>query len=164
MSAGGGEGEGTQIDKTFWNKVEVRGPDECWPWQAASTTKGYGIYTRGKLGKRRVYAHRYAYEMLVGPIPDGMFCMHKCDNPSCVNPKHLTVGTCSDNLRDMVMKGRSSRGEKRWCAKLTEDDVRAIRTRYATGKVSTYSLAGEYGASQSAIQLVVHHKTWKHVE
>ena len=156
--------DGTQIDTTFWEKVEVRGPDECWTWQAASTTRGYGIYTRGKLGKRRVYAHRYVYEMLVGPILDGMFCMHKCDNPSCVNPKHLTVGTCSDNLRDMVMKGRSSRGEKRWCAKLTEDDVRAIRARYATGKVSTYRLADEYGASQSAIQLVVHHKTWKHVE
>lgn len=156
--------DGAQVDKTFWNKVEVRGPDECWPWQAASTTRGYGIYTRGKLGKRRVYAHRYVYEMLVGPIPDGMFCMHKCDNPSCVNPNHLTVGTCSDNLRDMVMKGRSSRGEKRWCAKLTEDDVRAIRARYAAGKVSICKLADEYGASLSAVQLVVHHKTWKHVE
>ena len=158
------DGDGEQIEKTFWNKVEVRGPDECWQWQAASTTRGYRIYTRGKPGKRRVYAHRYVYELLVGPIPDGMFCMHKCDNPSCVNPNHLTVGTCSDNLRDMVIKGRSSRGERRWCAKLTAETVRQIRKRYAIGNVSFIALAAEYGVSTSAVQLAVGRKTWKHVE
>jgi len=155
--------EQNEYDGFFWTKVDVCGADECWLWQAACT-RGYGIYTRGMLGKRRIYAHRYAYEMTFGPIPDGMLCMHKCDNPACVNPNHLTIGTSLDNLHDMATKGRASRGEKRWCAKLTEDAVREIRARYAAGNVSFCKLANEYGASPSAVQLAVHHKTWRHVE
>jgi hypothetical protein len=152
------------MEDNFWSKVEVRGVNECWPWHAALAGGGYGIYTSGKLGKKRVYAHRYAYEMTFGPIPAGMYCMHKCDNPCCVNPNHLTVGSCSDNLHDMVTKGRSSRGERRWCAKLTAETVRQIRKRYAAGNVSCIALAAEYGVSTSAVQLAVGRKTWKHVE
>ena len=103
----GQAGRGEQVnegDGYFWSKVDVLGPSDCWLWRAALAGSGYGIYASGRLGKRRVYAHRYAYELTHGAIPEGMFCLHKCDNPQCVNPAHLDIGTCADNLQDMVSK------------------------------------------------------------
>lgn len=151
-------------DGYFWSKVDVLGPSDCWLWRAALAGSGYGIYASGRLGKRRVYAHRYAYELTHGAIPEGMFCLHKCDNPQCVNPAHLDIGTCADNLQDMVSKGRSSRGERRWCAKLTVESVREIRERYAKGSVSFVALANQYGVTSGAVQMAVKRVTWRHVE
>lgn len=82
-------------------------PKECWNWQAGKSKLGYGrIGVRGRVA----FAHRAAYEVLVGPIPNGMLCCHKCDNPSCCNPNHLFIGTHKDNSQDMVRKGRASGG------------------------------------------------------
>lgn len=88
----------------FWAKVQKAGPDDCWPWLASRMPKGYG-----KLGIASTtpkLAHRVSWELHYGPIPEGLFVCHRCDNPPCVNPAHLFLGTCTDNLRDMVAKGR----------------------------------------------------------
>lgn len=84
----------------FWAKVDRRGDDECWPWLGAISTQGYG-----RAGKRG-YAHRLAYELAVGSIPDELEIRHACDNPPCCNPAHLSVGERWENVRDMLVRGR----------------------------------------------------------
>ena len=102
----------------FWRQVARGEPGDCWRW-LGGTRKGYG---RFKLKGRMVTAHRHAYELEVGPIPDGLFVLHECDNPSCVNPRHLFLGTQLDNIRDRDKKGRhvACHGERHGEAKLTE--------------------------------------------
>lgn len=88
------------LEIKFWKKVDRRGPDECWKWTGAINQAGYGAFGNN-------HAHRTSYEITYGPIPDGLFILHKCDNPPCVNPNHLFVGTHQDNMRDMISKGRA---------------------------------------------------------
>lgn len=97
----------------FWRHVEKT--DGCWLWVGGRANGGYGRF--GALPDRIVYAHRFSYELHKGPIPDGMFVCHSCDNPSCVRPDHLFAGHNVDNVRDMVAKGRlrSFNGQKRFC-------------------------------------------------
>lgn len=100
------------VRNRFWQKVDKRGPNECWPWIAAKDPRGYGRIGgdgRRKSGKRAVVlSHRTAYELVVGPIPAGMFVCHRCDNPPCCNPAHLFVATCKQNNQDMYAKGRDA--------------------------------------------------------
>lgn len=93
------------VVERFWEKVERRGDDECWPWTGAKDRKGYGQFTFSQ-PKRRVTASRAAYELTHEAIPAGLCVMHDCDNPPCCNPKHLRLGTIADNNRDMYEKGR----------------------------------------------------------
>lgn len=94
----------------FWAKVDKRGPDDCWLWSGATIEFGHGQFSSGK---RNVYAHRYSWEMANGPIPDGLYVLHKCDVPACVNPSHLFLGTQTENMADMRRKGRGSKPPRR---------------------------------------------------
>jgi len=163
-------------EERFWAKVEKRGTEDCWLWTGGKTVKGYGVFWNNE---RFVHAQRFAYELLVGPIPDGMFVCHHCDNPPCCNPKHLFLGTHKDNMRDAVAKGRmasgerhgththperTARGENSGTAKLNAAQVRVIRLSCAAGTASKAALARFYGVTETNIRLIVTRKTWKHVD
>jgi hypothetical protein len=161
----------------YWARVDKSG--DCWLWTGGKTVAGYGILYQGGRGSRRIYAHRVAWELANGPIPDGLLVCHACDTPPCVNPAHLWLGTDSDNAWDKSRKGRSTtgdkhglrlhpervpRGERSGAAKLTEVDVRTIRIRYAGGGVTQQRLADEYGVVNSLICLIIKRRLWAHVE
>lgn len=131
----------------------------CWLWPGAKTPQGYGKIGRGGV---TLYVHRVMHEAHVGPIPPGNIVMHSCDEPSCCNPDHLRVGTQSENLRDMVDKGRSKTGETHHAAKITEAHVRAIRARHECGERQNL-LADAYGVTKQHINAIVKRKTWAHV-
>ncbi len=95
------------IEQRFSKKYLINEDTDCWEWQNATNNIGYGMF-RWKTGKMRT-AHRASYELHKGPIPAGLSVCHKCDNPKCVNPDHLWVGTLKDNAQDMVAKGRNAR-------------------------------------------------------
>lgn len=146
----------------FWSKVEKRGPDDCWLWTAATNEHGYGVMRpEGKRTGPTIKAHRVALQ-LAGVEIDGLLIRHACDNPPCVNPAHLSVGTHKDNSADMVARGRSPRGSRSGAAKLTEAQVVEIRTRYAAGERQR-ALAVEYGISRSHISYIVNGRGWTHV-
>ena len=145
----------------FWSKVDVRQPDSCWPWQAYRARKGYGIV---RWAGRNQKAHRVAYQLEVGEIPAGLFVCHRCDNPPCVNPAHLFLGTTQDNTRDMMEKGRGTdnSGEKNPRAKLTWEEVEEIRAR--RDACSQKELAEAFGVSVATINQILVHRTWRRRE
>lgn len=145
----------------FWSKVDRSG--ECWLWSGAKTSAGYGeFYLAGSM----VYAHRYSDQLVRGPIPKGVMVLHRCDAPSCVNPDHLFRGTHQDNMDDMWRKGRGNPGravgEDHPQAKLSLDDVRAIRARRFAGE-SREALAAEFGITPSYVYDLVARRAWSHV-
>jgi hypothetical protein len=146
------------LEDRFRSRVNVRRVDDCWPWTGPRVS-GYGVLWRNG---NNYGAHRVAWELANGPIPDGMFICHRCDNPPCCNPAHLFLGTQADNDADRTVKGRSSRGSKHPDAKLTEDTVRLIRGRFAGGE-AIRQLAADFGVSGATIHAAVHRKTWRHV-
>ncbi len=139
--------------ETFWSKV-IRGED-CWEWVAARTQAGYGRFSAHD------YAHRYSWELHNGPIPEGMFVCHRCDNPPCVRPDHLFVGTARDNVHDAVAKGRFLHGETSTSSKLTTADVIDIRHRVARESIS--DIARRFGVERSHIRSIVAGRRWAHV-
>jgi hypothetical protein len=145
----------------FWAAVDKRGPDECWPWIGARTSLGYGNLN---IAGQTVSAHRFAYLLAHGSIPEGMDVLHSCDWRPCCNDAHLWVGTHLENMQDKARKGRAARqcGEENARAKLTGDQVRVIRARAERGEQFT-ALGREYGVSQPAISSIVHRKIWRHV-
>ena len=152
----------------FWTKVDVREPDECWPWTAAvrSTRCQYGVL---KVDGRVRLAHRLSYEIANGPMPDGVLVCHSCDVPLCVNPAHLFAGSYRDNAVDALQKGRMTpvqtrhqAGVENLNARLTEDVVRAIRADRAGG-MNLVPLAAKYGVGYSTVRDVVAGRTWTHV-
>lgn len=159
-----------EIVKRFWEKVDVRSPDECWPWLAYVGKRGYGMMRLLDASRQQkvITAHRIAYTLVYGTIPcgEGHFgtvIRHSCDNRVCCNPFHLDPGSHLDNMRDAVARGRNVRGERQPQSKLTETQVLEIRSIYSEGGVTQQQLAQKYGVIQQAIQLVVARKGWKHI-
>lgn len=141
-------------------------PDEngCRLWMAGRGRKGYGKFNTGRAGRQTTWtASRYGYAHLVGPIPDGYFVLHTCDVPACQTPEHWFLGTHQDNMDDMAAKGRRApvpRGRTVKGSKLTEGEVRAIRTTYGAGGVSQRALARLYGVTQGSIYDIIHRRNW----
>lgn len=143
----------------FWSKVDRIDPDGCWLWRAATMYKGYGVV---KLGGRTHRAHRVAYELSNGALPEGAHVLHACDRPGCVNPSHIRAGTQKENTADMVSRARTVRGEKHWSAKLTEVDVLNIRALHEQGEGES-TMAAEYGVHRRTVRDVTTRTRWKHV-
>lgn len=151
----------------FWSKVDRSG--ECWLWQAFRDKDGYGMFSvtlprdglpRGvPTPQRRVRASHFAWETVNGPVPRGLYVLHSCDVPACVNPNHLRLGTARDNYYDAKSKGRHTHGE-RSRAILTTQDVIAILASSERDKV----LARRYGVAPITINAVRCRRNWRHVE
>jgi hypothetical protein len=144
------------IDR-FWAKV--RKGDGCWEWTGSVKPRGYG---QVRYARRTVYAHRVAWELAHGPIPDDMFVCHSCDNRRCV--RHLFLGTAQENTTDMLRKGRSRppKGEDCGTAKLTRDAVMAMRSARDNG-ATFVEIARQYGVHPVTAMRAVKGEQWRHV-
>lgn len=138
----------------FWEKVDKLGPTECWIWSGARI-KGYGVI---KIHGRNFLAHRFSWTINHEEIPIGMLACHHCDNPPCVNPAHVFLGTVADNSADMVRKNRQADqcGENGPGVKLTLGEVKDIRASFLPQR----ELARRYGLNQSSISRIRNNKRW----
>lgn len=144
-------------NERFWSKV--RKGRWCWTWTAAfgQGQSGYGCF-RQNSPRRTSPAHRVSWTLACGPIPEGKWVLHRCDNPACVRPDHLFLGDHDDNMADMAKKGRAGR------SKLTPRQVRMIRSRYAHGGVTNTQLAVTFDLCQAAISNIINRKSYDWVE
>lgn len=136
--------------------------DGCWVWTASLAGNGYGQIKIPRT-RRQIYAHRLSYLAHIGPIPQNMQVCHTCDNPKCVNPDHLFLGTSKDNHIDMKAKSRHLFGERNSQAKLTEAHVVSI-IRMAQQGHSQHKIGRTYGIAQGTVWKIVHRRRWTHVE
>ncbi len=169
-------GRAETFEERFWQKVERRGSDDCWLWQAAKNQDGYGL-VRYPGFVHMVGAHRASWMLHNRDVPNGLEVLHRCDNPPCVNPAHLWLGTQAENNRDAAQKGRTSQGENHWMrnhggrafggkhrgrTKLTVENVAEILERRACGEFAT-DIAPKYGITPSTIYAIEKGKTWRHL-
>lgn len=141
----------------FWNKVEKT--PTCWLWTGYRQRDGYGKLT---VAGRSVRAPRYSWEITNGPIPDGMQVCHHCDNPPCVRPDHLFLGTGRANAADRNSKNRQALGERNRNARLTEPLVLELRELHRVGHGSA-ELARRFGLGEDAVRFAVTGRTWRHI-
>lgn len=145
----------------FWAKVDKQSSEKgCWIWTASKYKWGYGIFAIGN--GRNEGAHRVSYAISKGPIPSDKYVCHSCDNPACVNPEHLFLGTSKENHQDSMRKGRHAFGERFGRSKLTEGQVKKIISDYASG-VSRKELSTRYGVSHVQIWYITKGRSWKHL-
>lgn len=135
----------------------------CLVWLGSRSTEGYGNI---RVGQQVIGVHRVVFEHRHGPMPEGAYVCHHCDNPPCVEDRHHFLGSPQDNADDMVSKGRSPkvavRGEEHYAARLTEDDVRAIRARRQEGETLD-ALAVAFGVTKAMVWQIVVRRKWSHV-
>jgi HNH endonuclease len=145
------------LPSRFWDKVAIRSPSDCWEWRGGLKGIGYGVF--GLEGKSYA-AHRLAWMEVHGPIAEGLFVCHSCDNPKCCNPEHLFLGTPRDNVVDAMAKKRHSHGEKHGHAKITEATVRLIRAC----TLSNLRTALQFGVSTALVSMIRSRAIWKNVQ
>lgn len=180
----------SDIEERFWRKVDKKSESECWEWKA-NIVGGYGVFAFSHL--KTIKAHRFSYELKYGKIPDGMLVCHHCDNPKCVNPNHLFLGTPADNMRDRDAKGRQAKGDangarlhpermargkkhgsylhpesvpkgsKNGRTKLTESDVVNIKKLLKT-KESQASIGKRFGVTRFVIWKIKVGLSWAHIK
>ncbi len=145
--------------KRFWSKVAITADDEqCWLWLAGCFHSGYGSFGfNGKVQR----AHRVSWQLTYGEIPETLQVLHTCDNPLCVNPHHLFLGTDQINSDDKLSKGRQVRGQKHARSKIANKDVAQVRKLYSEGGISQYKLASKFGITQSQVSLIINMKSRK---
>lgn len=146
----------------FWKKVNKLSEDECWEWQAGKDKDGYGKFMRNIREQYR--AHRYSYELHnnVLPPPSLVVC-HSCDNPACVNPKHLFLSTTQGNVKDRVSKNRTASGENHHNSKLTKEQVLEIRKEYTERKSGYKKLGEKYGVCKATLREIIKRKIHKSI-
>lgn len=156
------------LAERLWPRVDKSAGDAgCWPWTGSRLGNGYGQISKGQ--RRCTTTSRAAYELTYGPIPEGMYVCHTCDNPPCCNPAHLWLGTARANAHDMVDKGRSTKGRPvnqgaaHGGASLTDDDVAELRQLFARG-AKAHRLAARFGISRQHVYKVANGESWGHVE
>lgn len=150
----------------FMDKVELIPFHTCWEWTGHILKKGYGTFWENEKGFSNI-ASRSAYELFVGAVPDGKLVCHSCDNPSCVNPRHLWLGEPIDNSKDMLAKGREAKGLRQaGRRRLSVEDVVAMRKKYRRGEkgLGYKALAKEFDVAPTTARCVLSRKTWWYVE
>ena len=156
------------MEERFWKKVNKKGGNSCWEWKAGRFTTGYGqFWKNNKLAR----AHRVAWELTKGEIPENQCVLHKCDNPPCVNPIHLWLGTMKENTLDMISKNRQRyvgpwpvlRGEDRPNSKLKEYQVKKIREMYNKDRWTHATLGAKFGVKGGIIGDILSRRKWAHI-
>lgn len=156
------------LDETYEHWVIKNSIDKCWGWSGSINNSGYGYFScRGEAKA----AHRYSYEKNIGEINNGLHVLHKCDNPQCSNPRHLFLGTMSDNIKDAYSKGRRKpvpiesmpRGNNCHLSKLTENQVVEIKKMISNG-IGNTEIAKLFGVTHQTISCIRNNKTWKHIK
>src|SRR3990167_298323 len=151
-------------EKRFWSKVNKGTNNECWMWNGSKDREGYGSVYRWE-NRKRIYitkAHRYSWALTNGSIPDGLKVLHHCDNPSCVNPSHLFIGTQSDNMKEMYNKNRANnRGSANPNTHFSEAEIISMRGNYKRGDAA--SLAKKYNVHIDTIYNIIRKVQWTHI-
>lgn len=152
-----------QFSKYFWHHVHKT--KDCWIWTASKSKSGYGKTSYHENNKlKSIETHRASWEIEYGLIPRGICVLHRCDEPGCVNPKHLFLGTSLDNVRDRDLKNRQMKGEKNHLSKLTNKKVRIVRKMAERGNFTHQKIADKFGVTQATISKVIKRDLWRHVE
>lgn len=149
-----------EFEHTFWSKV-IAGPNNCILW-IGPRARGYGI-VHNPITKKQEVASRVAFKFHFGIDPKGFDVCHKCDNPPCINPNHLFLGTRKDNMQDSSLKRRMKMGESHYKSKMTSDSVIKLRGMYKFRITGYTKLAALFGISQKSARDIIHRKNWKHI-
>ena len=144
------------LAQRFWSKVDPAPSECCWEWTACKSSDGYGSF---KLNYQNLGAHRVAYTLAKGEIPEGLIVRHTCDNPVCCNPDHLILGTLAQNNADRQERNRQAKGKQNGKSKLTEEQAMEIYN----SSLSHYELSKLYNISKRNVSSIKCKKIWKHI-